>query len=108
MDVRISLGHIRALSMRLHLDKLKPSPELSSTGYCLATAGNRVSQLITYIEGNGTATLDLGRFDGPLTVEWINPSTGQTWSSETVDGGSSRTLAAPFTGDAVLFVQDAD
>ena len=109
MDVRISLGHIRALSIRLHLDKLIPSPELSSTGYCLATAGNQATQLVTYIEGSGTVTLDLERFDGrPLTVEWINPSTGKTWSSEPVDGGSRQTLAAPFTGDAVLFVHDAD
>jgi hypothetical protein len=70
--------------------------------------GNQVTQLVTYIEDDGSATLDLGRFDGPLTVEWINPSTGQTWSLESVDGGSRQTLTAPFTGDAVLFVHDAD
>jgi hypothetical protein len=37
-------------------------------------------------------------------VEWFNPSTGQTTAGAAVTGGATRTLTAPFSGMAVLYI----
>jgi hypothetical protein len=39
-----------------------------------------------------------------LNVEWLNPATGVAVQAGTIAGGPSRTLTAPFSGPAVLFL----
>jgi hypothetical protein len=39
-----------------------------------------------------------------LQIEWLNPATGETTAGQAIEGGGSVELAAPFTGDAVVYL----
>jgi hypothetical protein len=49
-------------------------------------------------------SVNLSFVPGTQTVEWFNPSTGQTTAGGTVNGGSTHNFTAPFSGMAVLFI----
>jgi len=39
-----------------------------------------------------------------LNVEWFNPATGETTPGRAIAGGGPVELAAPFAGEAVLYL----
>jgi hypothetical protein len=78
-----------------------PHGELASRGYALVKPG---SQYLVFIPEGGSVTVNLSAVSGNLGVEWLNPATGVVTQAGTVAGGASRTLSAPFSGDAVLFL----
>lgn len=49
-------------------------------------------------------TVNLTDAKGKFRVEWVHPIEGTSQESGIVDGGSKRTLKAPFPGDAVLLL----
>ena len=51
------------------------------------------------------AVIDLSRVPGEYTVEWFNPSSGETITAEPVMGGGMLSFVAPFVGDAVLYLK---
>lgn len=53
-------------------------------------------------------TVDLTGAAGSLLGEWFDPSAGETAGTLEVEGGAERTLAAPFAGDAVLYVHPGE
>jgi hypothetical protein len=55
-----------------------------------------------------TATVDLSAASGTLSVEWFNPSTGETTAAGTITGGANLDFTAPFSGDAVLYTHSGD
>jgi hypothetical protein len=99
---RRAMGHARTCATRLDLAASRPAGELASTGYCLAVPGR---QYLVYLPDGGAATVDLSGTRGKLSVEWIHPITGKITPGDAIEGGGQRTLKAPFTGDAVLFVR---
>ena len=99
--VRRSLGYTRTFAERMDLARAKPVPELASTAYCLADPGEAY---LTYLPEGGAVRLDLSGAKGQLTVEWLDPSTGETTAAPRVAGGAAREFTAPFAGDAVLYV----
>jgi len=100
-SIRKNLGYARNLAVRMNLAAALPRGDLASTGYCLAVVG---SEYIVFLPGGGSARLNLAGVSGPRTVEWLNPGTGQTTTGPSVNGGSTVTLRAPFSGPAVVYV----
>jgi hypothetical protein len=43
-----------------------------------------------------------------LNVKWLNPATGVITAGAAVSGGSTQSFTAPFGGDAVLYLVDAN
>jgi hypothetical protein len=103
--VRKSLGHTRRFADRMNLVAMTPSNELASSGYCLAHASADEGEYLVYTPEGGKVTVDLSATPGKLEVEWFNPTRGTSRDADSVDGGATRTLEAPFTGDAVLWLK---
>lgn len=99
--MRQALGHVRAVADRLPLAAMTPHNELASTGYCLAQPG---AEYLIYAPEGGEVTVDLTAATGELTVEWFYPSTGEAAPSKSVKGEAKRALAAPFAGEAALYL----
>ncbi len=104
-NLRYNLGYIRTYANRINMAAMKPQPSLCSTGYCLANAVSTGAEYLAYLPSGGSITINLSATSGTLTVEWFNPSTGNTVSGGTVNGGANRTLTAPFSGDAVVYLK---
>ena len=52
-------------------------------------------------------TVDLSAAAGELSVEWFDPKTGKATPRGKTIGGAKREFAAPFAGDAVLYLAGA-
>jgi hypothetical protein len=123
---RKALGYTRSLANRLDLAYVSPRPDLSSTRYCLANPDLEYlvylplgsHWLAPYIERlpywaeqwiisrlYHSVSVDLSEAKGTMTVEWFNPSTGETLTGGATSGGASRDFTAPFAGDAVLYLK---
>lgn len=99
--VRRNLGHVLALAERLDLTRMTPRNGFASTGFCLVDPG---AEYVVYLPEGGQAELDLSAADGALSVEWIDPLTGEATAGVPVEGGAKRAFTSPFAGDAVLHV----
>ena len=78
-----------------------PRNDLTSTRYCLAHPG---TEYLVYAPDGGEVTVDLLAASGTLVVEWFDPKTGLRTDGEPTTGGASRSFAALFDGDAVLYI----
>jgi hypothetical protein len=98
-----ALRHLADFIRSLPFWRMRPHPELSSTGVCLAELG--VTYAIFVPDGKPvTVTLPSGRF----LARWFNPRTG-AWQGQTqgVSGGTVS-LTPPDEGDWVLLVRRAN
>jgi hypothetical protein len=99
-DIREAMGHARRLSERMDLAAATPQGAVASSRTCLAEPGR---QYAAYFP-DGKGTIDLSGAEGRFAVEWIHPRTGKSRKAGPVEGGAKRQFAAPFQGDAVLFL----
>jgi hypothetical protein len=127
VSLRKNLGYVLGYANRLNLVAMKPHGELASTGYCLANPAAADAEYLVYLPEGRTASTRLRRFDinrnidlylpadsvvevdlsaspGRLSVEWFNPSTGDTLNGGSIIGGTRQTFRAPFRHDAALYV----
>jgi hypothetical protein len=79
--------------------KLLSNNRLVDRGRCLAEPG---VQYVVWLNGGGTVTVDLSDASRPLSIEWLNPVSGQMIQAGTTQGGAKRAFVPPFEGDAVL------
>lgn len=101
--VRQNLGIIRHYAERINLATMTPHDELASTRYCLANPGE---EYLVYLPEGGNVTLNLLGAPGPFTVEWFIPLLSRTLTGvELLAGNRYVVLAAPFTGDVVLYLK---
>ncbi len=105
--IRKSLGYTRRFAERMNLAAMTPMNKLASSGYCLANASADEGEYLVYALDGGKVTVDLSATPGKLVAEWFNPTKGNAMDADPVDGGATRTLDAPFTGDAVLWLKKA-
>lgn len=98
--IRRSLGYTLAYAQRMNLEEAAPDAALAASGYCLATK----RQLLVYLPDGGNTSVDLTRFTGRFSIEWLAPEVGRIHRAAPVEGGARRTFTAPFTGHAVLFL----
>lgn len=104
VKVRKYLGYTLTYANRMNLALMRPRADLCSTGYCLANPAASGAEYLVYLPFVSSVTVNLSGVSGSLTVEWFNPTTGQTVAGGTTTGGASRTFAPPFGGDAVLYL----
>ena len=95
------MGYTLNYANKMDMSSISPRGDLASTKYCLANPGD---EYLVYLPDGGKVTVDLSAAVGALTVEWFNPSTGEAMPAEVNTGGDSREFAAPFSGDAVLYI----
>src|SRR6266516_307910 len=93
--VRSNLGYARTYATRMNLLTMQPHGDLASTGYCLANAVAQGAEYLVYVPTGGTVTVNLSAATGTLTVEWLDPSTGQTIAGGATSGGASRDFTTP-------------
>ncbi|MFV1857918.1 MAG: DUF5060 domain-containing protein [Anaerolineales bacterium] len=88
---------------RLPFWEMRPSNELISSGqgYVFGKSGDVYA---AYLPNGGSISIDLTGTSGEFRVSWFNPRDGSYTEQSSVSGGSVRTLAAPFGGDAVLLL----
>lgn len=95
--IRDNLGYILRYANRLDLLTAIPNGALSSTGYCLGTAG---SQYLVYQTGSAAFTVNLSANGSTYnTVEWLNTNNGATLRGSPIVGGSAaQSVTPPFSG----------
>jgi hypothetical protein len=107
---RSNLGYILKYSRKLNLSHVSPMGSLSSTRHCLAQTPAVGAEYLIYAPSGGSFTVDLSAMPATrtLAVEWFNPATGETMTTEPVKAGSSsQSFTPPFKGDAVLYLVDS-
>jgi hypothetical protein len=100
--LRNAMGRTLTYAVKMNLAAMTPQNALSSTGYCLASAG---AEYLTYQPGSG-ASFTVNLTAGTYSYEWYNPSTGAVAATGflTASGGN-QSFTAPFSGDAVLYLK---
>jgi hypothetical protein len=101
-DVRKNMGYTLRFAERMNLAAMTPRNELAASGYCLANPGR---EYLVYLPDGGATTVDLTDATYSLQAEWFNPQTGELKRGDVVDGGDKHSFAAPFDGDAVLYLR---
>jgi hypothetical protein len=61
-------------------------------------------EYLVYDEDGGSITIDLSAASGSFSVLWYDPKSGAQQGGGSVNGGASRTLTSPFSGDSVLLL----
>ena len=101
-DIRSNLGYVQRYAEKMVLSAALPLGELASSGYCLANPGG---EYLVYLPKGGAVEIDFSAAQGRMTVEWFDQDRGQAVQGNPVDGGERRSLAAPFAGDAILYLR---
>jgi hypothetical protein len=99
--IRTNMGYTRSYAIRMDLAHALPRGDLASTGYCLAAAG---SEYLVLLPTGGSVNVNLSGVSGSRAVEWFRPATGERFAASAVNGGSTVSLTAPFTGMAVVYI----
>jgi hypothetical protein len=99
--VRRAMGVARRLADKVELAAMKPNKELASSGYCLVNPGK---EYLAYLPNGSELTIDLSTAVGSMTVEWIDPHSGNAKSAPPVSGGAARVLKAPAQSNWVVHV----
>lgn len=122
--MRKAMGYTLTYATKMNLAAMVPRSNLCSSTFCLINPG---SEYLLYLPSDShwiestrflwrvapllrpflsrTATVDLSATSGELLVEWFNPNTGVKTNGGTAIGGGSRSFAAPFAGNAVLYLK---
>jgi hypothetical protein len=94
-------GRSRAASLRIDLARVRPRPELASTGYCLAAPGIKY---LVYAAAPGEA-FDLALEAGDYRLTWLDPRTGAPAREDVITAAEETTrLRPPSTVDAAAHV----
>jgi hypothetical protein len=108
-NFRDNLGYILRYSRKVNLASVTPHSALCSTGYCLAQTSSVGAEYMVYAPSGGSFTVNLSAMSASrtLSVEWFNPTTGVASAGDPIPAGSSsQTFSPPFSGDAVLYLED--
>jgi hypothetical protein len=95
------MGVARNIAEKINLAEMQPLPDIASTRYCLANPGR---EYVVYLPEGNEVTVDLSPAKGTLKVTWIHPVDGTIVDGGKVNGGSKRTLIAPFSDHAALWL----
>lgn len=99
---RRAMGDTRRFAERMDLARSTPRPDLASSRYCLANPGE---EYLVYLPEGGSLTLNLCGATGMFEVEWFLPQVNRTFPGAfPLPGGDYVVTAAPYTGDAVLYL----
>jgi hypothetical protein len=101
--IRQNMGFTFNYAAKIDLNRMFPCSELSSTTYCLADKGE--TYLFYFPEG-GEGVINLQDGTGEYNVEWFIPLLNRTLAGpKKLSGGSTITVEAPTSLDAVLYLE---
>jgi uncharacterized protein DUF6298 len=101
---RTAMGQTRRFAERLDLASMTPTPDLASTGSCLAHPGHEY--LVYQPEPGEAFWVELRA--GTYRCEWFDPQRGVTAKRGTLTAVAGRLrFQAPFDGDAILHLKAA-
>jgi hypothetical protein len=100
--MRQYMGYTLTYARKMNLAAMTPRNSLASTRYCLANPG---SEYLVYQPVSDAAfTVKLAA--GSYRYEWFNPRAGVVAETGSLTAaGRDKAFNAPFTGDAVLYLQ---
>jgi hypothetical protein len=100
--VRENMGYAKDLSERMDLISTIPRPDLSTSGFCLASP----DEYVVYLPQNtSNVTVDLSGSTGQLSVEWLDTGTGNVASAGNVTAGSNHIFNSPFGDYSILYLR---
>lgn len=106
VSLRANLGYIRRWAERVDLARMRPRPELASTGYCLASEGPGTAEYLIYVEDSSRPVeVDLTGLTGRIAAEWFDPVSGRRVTAAALDGGGRRMVSSTFQRDSVLYLR---
>lgn len=100
-SLREAMGRTRLYAQRMNLSRAIPHGELASSGFCLAEPGE---QYLVFQPLGGEVTVDLSAAGNKVNAQWLRTDDGSAFKADPVQGGARRSLKAPFTGPAVLYL----
>jgi len=101
--IRRSMGYTLRYARKMNLAEMLPLPDLASTKFCLANPGK---EYLVYNPAEDGASIAVELKAGKYKYEWLNPDDGKAVSTGTIDAKDGRReFAAPFKGDAVLYIR---
>jgi hypothetical protein len=101
-SARVAMGQVRAFSQKTDLAHMVPAPELSATGYILASRGR---EYLAFQDGSlGEFWIDLKDAPGEFEVQWYDTTRGMFVPGKPATGGARRVFTTPFPGPAALYL----
>jgi hypothetical protein len=115
-SARRAMGDTLRFAERVNLAQVTPHSHLSSSTYCMAKPGvtylvwaqersQDTHQSATPTQHQSSITINLSDTTSLFRIEWFSPTTGEIVAGDRVIGGGRRTFRAPFSGDAVLYLE---
>lgn len=99
-EMRAAMGLTRLYAERMDLRSVRPRPNLASSGYVLAGAG----EMLVYTPDGGSVFVDLRGRKGSYTSEWFNPETGEALRGAALPGEAKHLLRTPFAAATLLYL----
>lgn len=100
--IRNNMGYARLLAETLDLVAMIPQPEISTTGFCIAS---ELEYVVYLSETVSEATLDLSASNGSFSVQWLNCADGNFTSGSDITASNNITLISPFSEHSVLILR---
>lgn len=99
--LRRALGQARRYAERMNLGAMRPSHEIASSRYALASD----REYLAFAIGGTSLIVDLSNTPGTLNYEWFDWRNDQIVAEGQVEGGDERTtIDKPLSGSAVLYL----
>jgi hypothetical protein len=100
--IRRALGESRRIAQRIDLAALRPMPDISSTGFCLANPGTEYLVYQPKVGEGFSVEMKAGKY----RFGWLSTKAGADGGSgEVTVPDGTRSFKAPFDGDAVLHLK---
>jgi hypothetical protein len=100
--VRNNMGYARLLSESLDLLAMLPQPQLSSTGFCIASQ----TEYVVYLpEAVSQSSVDLSASTGQFSVEWLDSASGNIIPSTNISAGGNHNFTSPFSEYSILILR---
>jgi hypothetical protein len=100
--IRFNMGYAKLLSERIDMVSMTPHPELSSTGFCLASSD---VYTVYFPETTSVATVDLSASNGQFSVEWIDAYSGNITIDTDITAGTNQQFSSPYGNYSILVLQ---
>lgn len=102
-SIRESMGHVAEYARRLDLVHVVPTMDIATTKYCLANPGK---QYLVFKPAGLLKSFTVVLPAGAYAYEWFDPAKGQRVAQGRAEvTGAKEKFAAPFAGDAVLYIE---
>jgi hypothetical protein len=101
-ESRSAMRCVSELAATLDLSKATPTPELATSGFCLASPNDFY---VVFIPNGGEVVVDLTGSQASYSATWLAPITGQHVRNKKIEGGKKVPLSSPFSGSSVVLVK---